>query len=123
MIAYRALCDRCLAKCMDMGRTCVLNPNMKGTEEMLSPFLPWSNCTMKDVAAAKKKGRGQVVTYGPKSMPDIDIVDGVKGGLVPKQYAELGYFWWKVRPKVALKRIWSCHGERHVSSVSSADRF
>jgi hypothetical protein len=31
----------------------VLNPNMAGTELMLSPFEPWSNCTMVDVARGK----------------------------------------------------------------------
>ena len=74
----------------------MLNPNMKGTPEMLQPFRAWSNCTMKDVQQRKKK-KGDVVTYGPKSLPDIAIVDGVKGGLVPPQYQHMGYFWWKVR--------------------------
>jgi hypothetical protein len=32
----------------------VLNPNMAGTELMLSPFQPWSNCTMADVHRGKK---------------------------------------------------------------------
>lgn len=31
----------------------MLNPNMAGTELMLSPFEPWSNCTMADVARGK----------------------------------------------------------------------
>jgi len=87
---------RCLAKCMESGRTCVLNPSMQGTELMLSPFLPWSNCTMQDVQEAKKTS-GRVVVYEPKSLPDIAVVDGVKGALFPKQYAKRGYFWWKAQ--------------------------
>jgi hypothetical protein len=45
------------------------------------------------------KQEGRVVTYEPKSMPDYGVVDAVKAGLVPKQYAEHGYFWWKVRSR------------------------
>jgi len=105
---------RCLAKALEAGRTCVLNPNMAGTELMLSPFEPWSNCTMADVARGKTEGR--VVTYEPKSMPDYGVVDAVKAGLVPKQYAEHGYFWWKaqeiayaLRPTADTKRALADH--------------
>ncbi|KAK3256108.1 hypothetical protein CYMTET_34739 [Cymbomonas tetramitiformis] len=67
---------------------------------MLSPFAEWSNCTMVDVKNAKKKGaKDAVVTYLPKTKPgeDMAIVEGIKGGLVPKQYAKRGYFWWKAQ--------------------------
>mmetsp|Transcript_21590 Transcript_21590/g.47393 ORF Transcript_21590/g.47393 Transcript_21590/m.47393 type:complete len:593 (-) Transcript_21590:346-2124(-) len=88
---------RCLAKCVELRRTCVLNPNMPGTTQMLSPFEPWSNCTMADVQKARNAGRGRHMVYEPKSMPDMAVIEGIKGGLVPKQYAKRGYFWWKAQ--------------------------
>lgn len=91
---------RCFVKGLEQNRVTVLNKGQKGTQEMLSPFAEWSNCTMADVKNAKKKGpKDAVVTYLPKTKPgdDMAIVEGIKGGLVPKQYAKRGYFWWKAQ--------------------------
>jgi len=99
---------------VEQRRVCVLNTNQAGTAEMLSPFEPWSSCTMEHVRKAKKEGGARYVLYEPKSLPDMAVVDAIKGGLVPKQYASRGYFWWKaqemtyaLRPtsetKIALK--------------------
>jgi hypothetical protein len=64
-----------------------------------------------------------VVTYEPKSMPDYGIVDAVKGGLVPKQYAQHGYFWWKVRPiGLAVGSHTPCFSQRNDALDSAFSR-
>ena len=88
---------RCLAEGLNSNRVVVLSNELSSTHDILSPFKPWSNCTVKDLKLNAK--RSMIKHYYPmdsdslvktKDMPAV-------GALYPKRFESRGYWWWKAQ--------------------------
>lgn len=88
---------RCLAEGLNSNRVVVLSSELPSTHDILSPFKPWSNCTVNDLKMDSK--RSMVKYYYPmdsdsliktKDMPAV-------GALYPRRFASRGYWWWKAQ--------------------------
>ena len=88
---------RCLAEGLNSGRVVVLTDDLPSTHHILSPFKPWSNCSLKDSEINPKKDRVRV--YYPmdsNSLVKAKEMPGV-GALYPRIFQEKGYWWWKAQ--------------------------
>lgn len=86
---------RCLAEGLNSGRAVVLTNELASTHDILSPFMPWSNCSLEHSKRNPKNAR--VKLYFPMdsiSLQKSPEMPGV-GALYPKLFAEKGYWWWK----------------------------
>ena len=88
---------RCLAEGMNSNRVVVLSNELMSTHDILSPFKPWSNCTLNDLKLISKGS--MIKHYYPmdsdtlvksRDMPAV-------GALYPRKFAERGYWWWKAQ--------------------------
>ena len=88
---------RCLAEGMNSNRVVVLSNELLSTHDILRPFKPWSNCTVRDLKIYSRGSR--IKHYYPmdsdsliktKDMPAV-------GALYPRHFAGRGYWWWKAQ--------------------------
>lgn len=88
---------RCLAEGLNSGRAVVLSNELPTTHDILSPFKPWSNCTLEDSKINARNAR--IKSYYPMdsfSLRKSSEMPGV-GALYPKSFGEKGYWWWKAQ--------------------------
>ena len=64
---------------------------------MLSPFQPWSNCSLKDAQVRRKSSR--IKHYYPMDSVSLTKSSDMPavGALYPKVFASRGYWWWKAQ--------------------------
>ena len=87
----------CLAEGLNTGRVVVLTNELGSTLDILRPFKPWSNCTLKDVRLNKLKAG--IRRYFPMDSSDLRKTPEMPavGALYPNEFKKNGYWWWKAQ--------------------------